>query len=297
MNNDLHFKSYIYNRVSSNFSIDDFILYFIIFQFGFLEERLGQLETSITTVNEGITKRMATQTETSPTDKTAYLNKLESQVAPNFLDADEILNYTPIYPLVINIFSACFCMGCSATFHLMFVKNLYCQQTLARLDYGGISVLIFGSAYPILTYGLACNEVTVLKYVYESILAVACIGCFIVTLIPKFDTEKYRKVRGIMYIILGLSTGSIFVMFTFVSEYVTPHYGWLYALGGYIYIQGAIIYMIRVPERCKPGRFDFCGASHQIFHFAVLGASLLHYWCNYNAFRNRQEMTCPIMGN
>lgn len=52
--------------------------------------------------------------------------------------------------------------------------------------------------------------------------------------------------------------------------------------------------MIRCPERCKPGRFDLCGASHQIFHFAVVSAALLHFSLNYQIFRNRQEMLCPI---
>jgi adiponectin receptor len=124
--------------------------------------------------------------------------------------------------------------------------------------------------------------------------AVACIACFIITLIPKFDTAKYQKFRGIMYIILGLSCGGIFAILPFLSPYTTPTNGWIYAIGGYIYIQGAIIYMIKCPERCHPGKFDFCGASHQIFHFFVLAAALLHYVENYKMFRARQAMQCPI---
>ena len=132
------------------------------------------------------------------------------------------------------------------------------------------------------------------KQIYMGILAIACLSCFIATLMPKFDKPAYRKVRGIMYIILGLSTASMFVMFAFMEQYVTPLSTWIYALGGYIYIQGAVIYIIRCPERCAPGKFDFCGASHQIFHFAVFGAAILHYAENYTVFRNRQVMECPI---
>ena len=90
-----------------------------------------------------------------------------------------------------------------------------------------------------------------------------------------------------MYIILGLSCGLMFIMFAFIDDYISPNTAWIYALGGYIYIQGAIIYMIRCPERCAPGRFDFCGASHQIFHFAVLSAAILHFTENYWVFRQR----------
>lgn len=112
--------------------------------------------------------------------------------------------------------------------------------------------------------------------------------CFIVTLMPRFDREEYRKMRGVMFIILGISCGSMFVMFQFIDEHLlVPIKIWVYILGGYIYIQGAIVYMVRCPERCSPGKFDLCGASHQIFHFAVLGAALLHFSENYLAFRNR----------
>lgn len=100
-----------------------------------------------------------TPSESDLANKTGYLDSLEKQTAPDFLSASEILNETPIWPLVINILSACFCMGCSAIYHLMCVKNPTCQQTLSRLDYGGISVLIFGSAFPVLYYGFACEQV------------------------------------------------------------------------------------------------------------------------------------------
>ena len=69
-----------------------------------------------------------------------------------------------------------------------------------------------------------------------SLMAVACICCFIVTLTPKFDQAQYRKWRGIMYIILGLSTGVMFIMFAFLDPYVSPNTAWVFALGGYIYI-------------------------------------------------------------
>ena len=90
-----------------------------------------------------------------------------------------------------------------------------------------------------------------------------------------------------MYIVLGLGSGIMFFMFIPMDPYITYNKGWLYGLGGYIYIQGAIIYIIRCPERCAPGKFDLCGASHQIFHFFVVGAAMLHFWESYNLFRRR----------
>jgi len=47
-------------------------------------------------------------------------------------------------------------MGCSALYHLMYPKSAGYQSNLSRLDYGGISILIFGSAFAVLYYAMAC---------------------------------------------------------------------------------------------------------------------------------------------
>jgi adiponectin receptor len=68
------------------------------------------------------------------------------------------------------------------------------------------------------------------------------------------------------------------------------------ALMGFLNIAGAVVYASRasllllkalcrcrfayrfqIPERWFPTRFDFVGASHQIFHLLVLAAGLVHY--------------------
>ena len=48
-------------------------------------------------------------------------------------------------------------------------------------------------------------------------------------------------------------------------------------LSGALYVVGALLYACRVPERFAPGKFDYIGASHQIFHFFILGAAFAHY--------------------
>jgi len=50
-----------------------------------------------------------------------------------------------------------------------------------------------------------------------------------------------------------------------------------WAIGGAFYIVGATIYMLKIPERFKPGRFDIWGSSHQIFHICILIASWTIY--------------------
>ena len=48
-------------------------------------------------------------------------------------------------------------------------------------------------------------------------------------------------------------------------------------LQGVLYIVGAGIYAIRIPERFAPGKFDILGSSHQIFHGFVLAAAVTHF--------------------
>jgi adiponectin receptor len=48
-------------------------------------------------------------------------------------------------------------------------------------------------------------------------------------------------------------------------------------LQGVLYITGAVIYALRIPERFAPGKFDFLGSSHQIFHGFVLAAATSHF--------------------
>ena len=164
---------------------------------------------------------------------------------------------------MINLASAAFCLGCSAAFHLFYVKSPMFLNVLARLDYGGISVLIFGSALPIMYYSFACDPELIQRWVWIGVEAALCTACFITTLIKKFDSAKYRPVRGSMFIAAGLSIIAVFISIRYPSNVskMPTNILW-YIIGGGVYIIGASFYIARVPERCSPGRFDLCGASH-----------------------------------
>ena len=52
-----------------------------------------------------------------------------------------------------------------------------------------------------------------------------------------------------------------------------------------VYITGAVIYASQVPEKWFPGLFDYVGGSHNIWHFAVLGGILFHYFAMMEFFQ------------
>lgn len=106
-----------------------------------------------------------------------------------------------------------------------------------------------------------------------------------------------RGIRGCLFLTLGLSTIIPFIQLLFFTNTIpgfgiTPIFYYFYS-GGAAYVVGALLYIFRIPERFKPGRHDFFGASHQIFHcFVLLGVSL-HYMGSIESYTYRLNYQCP----
>lgn len=148
-------------------------------------------------------------------------------------------------------------------YHLMNAKSERWNKVLSRVDYGGIAFAIFGGNLPIIYYGLACESEHLTRYVCLGVYGALCLGCFITTLIDKFETPVFRPIRALLFLGDGLSTIVTFLVvllnqnenkMTFAMTY--------YVIGAITFIGGATIYGFRCPERCSPGTFDLCGASH-----------------------------------
>ncbi|KAF6770487.1 hypothetical protein AHF37_09460 [Paragonimus kellicotti] len=95
-----------------------------------------------------------------------------------------------------------------------------------------------------------------------------------------FTTPRYRPLRAGVFMGLGLS-GVIPCVHTTVLDGFwhsvnQGSLGWL-VLMALLYLSGATIYAVRVPERIFPGRFDIWFQSHQIFHVFVVVAAFVHY--------------------
>jgi len=114
---------------------------------------------------------------------------------------------------------------------------------------------------------------------------------------PKCDAPKFRAFRGIMFMILGVSTALIFVAMKLEKGKAMQASVLWFGIGGLIFIIGACLYVARIPERFRPGTFDICGASHQLFHFAVIIGCAIHYYMNVNLFIRRHSFECPIWPN
>lgn len=91
------------------------------------------------------------------------------------------------------MFGAIVCLGCSATFHLFKDYGERAHRTLARLDYGGISVLIAASNTPPIYYSFFCDETYCINFpfynlvwrnLYLALMYSFCFASFVVLLVP-----------------------------------------------------------------------------------------------------------------
>ena len=100
---------------------------------------------------------------------------------------------------------AIFCLGSSSIYHLVWIKNEAVCAFFARLDYGGICLLIMGSAYPLTYYVYACEKVFWIRNIFFIVNTVSNMLTFCMLMIPTFQQSSYAKVRAFLFIFLGLS--------------------------------------------------------------------------------------------
>ncbi|CAL8087251.1 unnamed protein product [Calicophoron daubneyi] len=181
--------------------------------------------------------------------------------------------------LVMQIFfvSAILALGFSWLFHTVYCHSERVGRLFNKLDYVGIALLVFGSSIPWLHFSFYCH----LPYKLAYMASVFILGtiCVIVCTQDYFLAPRYRAARAVLFISLGLSAVvpcTHFVLMEGFWEAVNySALGWL-LLMAVLYISGAVIYAVRIPERFYPGKFDIWFQSHQIFHVFVVLAALVH---------------------
>ena len=129
-------------------------------------------------------------------------------------DTPLVLNYVDRWPLIINLLAACFCLGSSAVFHLFEHCSDKSYDTLSRLDYAGISILIMGSSYPPIFYVFSCEPVFWIRNMFLALITTSSSLCFIATMHPSMNKPHLRAVRATMFVVLGISAAFPFVYLT-----------------------------------------------------------------------------------
>lgn len=129
-----------------------------------------------------------------------------------------------------------------------------------------------------LVYGFWCEP-----FFQRMYLAIAVITGGLATamgLSKRFAAKDYAWIRIGVFIGTGVAGGfGLIHMFLIHSDSpaMAQAFRQVLYMGG-LYVGGALIYAMRVPERFFPGTFDLLFSSHQIFHTLVFLAAFLHYY-------------------
>ncbi len=122
---------------------------------------------------------------------------------------------------------------------------------------------------------------------------------FVCTLYPGFHGPNFRKLRGSLFLILGVSTSIPILHLAFFGKYINgfeakPYLIFWY-IGGIVYVLGGLFFVTRIPEKYVPNKFDYCFYSHNNLHICVLLAFISHFIGALDSFYYRQNNKCPFV--
>lgn len=234
--------------------------------------------------------------------------KAKEEQLMNFytFESKTLFNGNPLskWPLYVMLAGAVFCLGCSAVFHLFIAHSEKVNNLLNRLDYAGIAVLTLCSCYPPYFYLFHCDMSKLLfklileyAYIYLTFMTIMGLIVFTVSVREEFTKKEYHKIKGTLFLTFGISASFpvLHLHISAVNGYDFDYDFTYWFIGGFCYVFGAVIYILKFPERIKPGMFCIIGNSHQIFHFFVLGGVFTHYIGSVETYMYRIEKACPIV--
>ena len=181
--------------------------------------------------------------------------------------------------VALNCFfaGAMICLLFSTFFHLFSNHSEKVYYVFSRLDYSGIAILIMGSCVPAFYYSFYCKLISLIVHI--SLITILGFSCVTVSLWKQFSLPKYRYLRFAVFVLFGLY-GVVPTLQVWLQDGITSDtYPSLVGLivMALIYMAGAFAYVLRIPERFGPGRFDVLASSHQWFHLCVVAAAVVHY--------------------
>jgi adiponectin receptor len=204
---------------------------------------------------------------------------------------------TDIFIAAVFFFAACKCLACSTIWHTM---NSISHQTLlerfACVDYTGISLLVAASIMTTEYAAFYCEPVS--RWSYMLVTGLLGVGGVILPWHPTFNRADMAFMRVMFYSTLALTGFLPFGQLAYSRGIAWAQYFYAPIVKSLlVYMTGACLYASKVPERWCPGWFDYVGCSHNIWHLAVLGGIVCHYFAMQSMFTSalaRAQTSCSI---
>ncbi|XAR48431.1 hypothetical protein NMG60_11031253 [Bertholletia excelsa] len=181
------------------------------------------------------------------------------------------------WPFFAFLGGAMFCLLASSCCHLLSCHSKRLRYVMLGIDYAGIATLIATSFYPPVYYSFMCRPI--LCYVYLGFITLFGVSTIVFSLFPVFQKPYFRRFRASLFFAMGISgVAPVIHKLALYGDRPEATESTVYeVLMGFFYTLGAIIYVTRVPERWRPGKFDIVFSSHQLFHVLVVAGAYTHY--------------------
>ncbi|KAL1957577.1 hypothetical protein VTO42DRAFT_5688 [Malbranchea cinnamomea] len=217
-------------------------------------------------------------------------------VSPNF----SLSTKADVAVAMIFFVAACKCLVCSTIWHTM---NGIASQTLmerfACVDYTGISFLVAASIVTTEYTAFYCEPVS--RWVYIILTSLLGIAGSVLPWHPIFNRAEMIWARVAFYVGLTLTGFAPIFQLSLTRGIAWCIYFYAPIIKSLlVYLAGALIYASQIPERWRPGFFDYVGGSHNIWHVAVVGGILFHYCAMQDLFSNaflRAQGECSCIGS
>ena len=202
-------------------------------------------------------------------------------------------SYTDIFFSAMFFFAASKCLVCSCMWHTM---NSIADQTLmerfACVDYTGISLLIAASIMTTEYTAFYCEPVS--RWVYIVSTALLGVAGVILPWRPTFNRQDMAWLRVAFYVSLAATGFAPVIQLNLTRGSQWSYYFYAPVMKSVlVYLVGAIIYAMKLPEKLLPGWFDYVGGSHNIWHCMIILGILFHYMALQDffsgAFQRAQE--------
>ncbi|BDD61312.1 hypothetical protein MPDQ_001343 [Monascus purpureus] len=199
---------------------------------------------------------------------------------PNFY----LSTNTDVAIAAVFFFAACKCLVCSTLWHTMnSISSQSLMERFACVDYTGISFLVAASIVTTEYTAFYCEPVS--RWTYILLTMSLGVGGVILPWHPTFNRADLAWARVAFYVSLALTGFAPLAQLTYTRGLAWCVYFYAPITKSIlVYFAGACIYASQIPERWRPGLFDYFGGSHNIWHLAVLGGILFHYHAMQDLF-------------
>lgn len=200
------------------------------------------------------------------------------------------------WPLLVLLLSSIIYTAVSATAHLLGGKSVLCHYALYFLDYVGVAQYQYGSAivhfYYVVDEDMHRHVHGIFMPIATVLSCLSCLGCCYGKYCNHRLPHWVRKVGQVVPSALAYMWDSSPVAKRLIAGSTASNDPALMYHFGQVafFLSCAFFFAYPLPERCFPGRCDFIGHSHQIFHTFLACCTMSQIHASHLDFVGRREI-------